>query len=405
MLAVVGDIACQPGTEAAGEASNEICSDPASPYTATSLWQSQVATANQIENMQPDLVALLGDLQYQVGRYSDFEQSFDWTYGYFKSLHRPAPGNHEFYDEHGETGVGGYGYFAYYNGFQIDPTSGLGYASDGYDLGPVSRTQLQLQGGQDPRCGPLPPTHSEGVWTGGVLRADGRTRNRDILQRPLGGTAAPTGVGDGWYSYNVGSWHLISLNIECYTQPGGCSTTGSWFAAELAWLKNDLAANHSFCTAAYWHQPMFSPTNGITNEGITSQAFWQLLYEYGADLVLNGHDHLYAHYRPLNPSGNYDPNKGIREFVVGTGGETLDPVVTATVTPQDAANETNMEDPFGNPNFNALESRGGNRGLLGCDGPDAQSGRLHVGFRVRTGRSYSCSQWSYISCTDCEWWL
>ena len=87
--------------------------------------------------------------------------------------------------------------------------------------------------------------------------------------------------------------------------------------------------NHSACTLAYWHQPTYSATNSITQEGTTAQAFWQLLYEYGADLVLNGHDHLYARYRPLDPSGNSDPRKGIREFIVGTGGETLDPVVTA----------------------------------------------------------------------------
>jgi hypothetical protein len=100
---------------------NEVCTDPnKAPYTSTSLWQSQEATANQIEAMKPDAVALLGDLQYQVGRYSDFEQSFDLTYGAFKFLQRPAPGNHEFYDEHGETGVAGYGYFSYFNGFQIN---------------------------------------------------------------------------------------------------------------------------------------------------------------------------------------------------------------------------------------------------------------------------------------------
>src|SRR6202142_2985614 len=128
VLAVVGDISCQPGTEALpGEASNEVCTDPATPpaYTNTSLWQSQEATANQIEQMKPDAVALLGDLQYQVGRYSDFEGSFDLTYGAFKFLHRPAPGNHEFYDEHGATGVAGYGYFSYYNGFQVN-TTGVG---------------------------------------------------------------------------------------------------------------------------------------------------------------------------------------------------------------------------------------------------------------------------------------
>jgi len=167
---------------------------------------------------------------------------------------------------------------------------------------------------------------------------------------PSAGTAAPVGVGDGWYSYNLGAWHLISLNIECETQPGGCSTTGSWLASELDWLKKDLEANHSACTAAYWHQPTFSATNGITEEGVTAQAFWQLLYDHGADLVLNGHDHLYARYRPLDPNGNYDPRNGIRQFTVGTGGETLDPIVITPVT--SGASETNLEDPTGNVNFN-----------------------------------------------------
>src|SRR5271154_6193283 len=125
VLAVVGDIACQPGGQVTDEASSETCTTAPAPYTSTSLWQSQEATASQIENMKPDAVALLGDLQYQVGRYSDFQQSFDLTYGAFKFLHKPAPGNHEFYDEHGETGVGGYGYFAYYNGFLVDTTSGM----------------------------------------------------------------------------------------------------------------------------------------------------------------------------------------------------------------------------------------------------------------------------------------
>jgi acid phosphatase type 7 len=358
VLAVVGDISCQPGTEAAGEASNEVCSDPASPYTATSLWQSQVATANQIKSMQPDLVALVGDLQYQVARYSDFEQSFDWTYGYFKSLHRPAPGNHEFYDEHGETGVGGYGYFAYYNGFQIDATSGMPLMATISDPCPVPNSSCKA--GKTPVADLSPQPIPNAYGQAGYFEPTGGLETATYYNGPLAGTAAPTGVGDGWYSYNVGSWHLISLNIECYTQPGGCSTTGSWFAAELAWLKNDLETNRSFCTAAYWHQPTFSPTNGITNEGIAAQAFWQLLYQYGADLVLNGHDHLYAHYRPLNPSGSYDPINGIREFVVGTGGETLDPVVTATVA--SGPNETNMEDPFGNPSFNALNLEAGATG-------------------------------------------
>ena len=79
-------------------------------------------------------------------------------------------------------------------------------------------------------------------------------------------------------------------------------------------------------------KPTFSATHGISPEGIAAQAFWRLLYEHKADLVLNGHDHLYARYRPLDPSGHFvDPKRGITEFIVGSGGETLDPVVTTPV--------------------------------------------------------------------------
>jgi Calcineurin-like phosphoesterase len=343
VLAVVGDIACQPGEEPSGEKASENCGAPKSPYTSSSLWQSQEATANEIENMKPDLVALLGDLQYQVGQFSDFEQSYDLTYGAFKLISRPSPGNHEFYDEHGQTGVAGYGYFSYFNGYQIN-ASGAPLMTTLTDPCPSTMTGCGYPGATTPVAQPIP-------------RADGQAGHFEESGGvgstiPAGG---PVGVGDGWYSYNLGTWHIISLNIECETQPGGCSETGSWFAAELAWLKHDLEENLSACTVAYWHQPTYSATNGISEEGITAQAFWQLLYENGADLVLNGHDHLYARYRPLDASGNYDPRHGIREFIVGTGGETLDPIVVATVaTGGTAAGETNMEDPGGHTNFNAL---------------------------------------------------
>jgi acid phosphatase type 7 len=319
VLAVVGDVACQPGeTELPGEKAGENCVGD----TAQNLLASQAATAAQIEAMKPDLVALVGDEQYQVAQYSDFEHSYERTYGAFKMITRPAPGNHEFYTEHGAQGVAGYGYFSYFNGVQ--------HNADG------SMMTATVTG--------IPDTGS-GTFTQPVPNSDGQAGHFEQTgglgtTTPVGGAV---GVGDGWYSYNLGAWHLISLNIECETQPGGCSNTGSWFAAELEWLKKDLEANHSPCTLAYWHQPTFSPTNGIAvPEGPTAVAFWQLLYQYGADLVLNGHDHLYGRYRPLDPNGNYDPKRGLREFVVGTGGETLDPIVlTGTAS-----------DPSGNPNFN-----------------------------------------------------
>jgi hypothetical protein len=338
VLAVVGDVACQPGEEEGGEKAGENCSGD----TAQNLLASQAATAQQIENMKPDIVALVGDEQYQVGQYSDFESSYEMTYGAFKLITRPTPGNHEFYTEHGAIGVAGYGYFSYFNGVQhnTDGTVLTATIADNPDTGGTF-TQ------------PVP--HSDGQ-AGHFAQSGGLGTNS---------TGGSVGVGDGWYSYNLGSWHLISLNIECETQPGGC--TGSWIASELEWLKNDLTANHSACTLAYWHQPTFSPTNGIAvPEGPTAQQFWQLLYEHGADLVLNGHDHLYARYRPLDPSGNSDPRKGIREFVVGTGGETLDPLVTTTVT--SGAGETNLEDPSGNPNFNAENLEAGTGEFWGVMG-------------------------------------
>jgi acid phosphatase type 7 len=338
VLAVVGDVACQPDEDfvaGGGEAAHETCATPKAPYSSTSLFQSQEATANQIEAMKPDAVALVGDLQYQVGQYQDFEKSFDLTYGAFKFLHRPAPGNHEFYDEHSETGVAGYGYFSYYNGFQLNPDGSI----------PMTTIPDPCPQGLASACNfpgltaPIPQP---------VPRADGQAGHFEL---GANGGLDGSGVGDGWYSYNLGGWHLISLNVECSTQPGGCSDTGAWFAAELAWLKKDLEENRSSCTLAYWHQPAFSAADSLAPEGTASLAFWQLLYENNADLVLNGHDHLYARYRPLDPSGNFDPRKGIREFIVGTGGETLDTVVASTAPGSDAGaifNAANLEAATGN---------------------------------------------------------
>ena len=326
VLAVVGDVACQPGTEPSGEKGGENCSGD----TAQNLLASMAATAKQIENMKPDLVAIVGDEQYQVGQYLDFENSYETTYGAFKLITRPAPGNHEFYVEHGAVGVAGYGYFSYFNGVQ--------HNADG------TMMTATISG--------IPDT--AGTFTQPVPYSDGQAGHFEQTGG-LGTNSTPggtVGVGDGWYSYNLGSWHLISLNIECETQPGGCSPTGSWLAAELEWLKNDLAANHSQCTAAYWHQPSFSAVGSVTlPEGQSALAFWQLLYQSGADLVLNGHDHLYARYRPLDPSGNYDPKKGIREFIVGTGGETLDAVVLTTAPSTDGADAADLG---GQDNFNAV---------------------------------------------------
>jgi hypothetical protein len=325
VLAVVGDIACQPGQEPSGEKAGENCSGD----TAQNLNAAQAATSQQIENMKPALVAIVGDEQYQVGQYSDFESSYELTYGGFKMIQRPAPGNHEFYTEHGAVGVAGYGYFSYFNGVQ--------HNADG--------SMMMTTIANNPDTG--------GTFTQPVPNSDGQAGHFE-QSGGLGNTVpagGPVGIGDGWYSYNLGTWHLISLNIECETQPGGCSNTGSWLAAELAWLENDLSENPAACTLAYWHQPTYSAANSISEEGITALAFWQVLYAHGADLVLNGHDHLYARYRPLDASGNYNPDTGIREFIVGTGGETLDTVITSGDT---------ASSPSGQLNFNAANLEAAN---------------------------------------------
>jgi hypothetical protein len=129
--------------------------------------------------------------------------------------------------------------------------------------------------------------------------------------------AAAGDPGEGYYSYDLGSWHVISLNSNCASVAGGCAA-GS---PQEQWLKADLAAHSNECTLAYWHHPRFS--SGIHGDDTSVAPFWDALYQAGADVVLNGHDHDYERFAPQNPSGQDDPTLGIREFVVGTGGAEL----------------------------------------------------------------------------------
>lgn len=293
VLAAVGDISCQPGSPEEGEKKTDTC-DQGSGSTERNA--AQTATAEQVEAMKPALVAILGDEQYQNGYYSDFEGSFDKYWGASKFLQRPSPGNHEFYDNHGQTGVRGLGYFDYYNGIRHD--------EEGKEL-------------TDTVTNPK---------TGVVVTQP--------APQPAGQAGEFGETGNGWYSYNLGAWHLISLNIECADEPGGCSQTGSWLSSETEWLERDLNEDHSQCTLAYWHQPTFSstasPFTSDSTEGETADAWWKLLYAHHATLVLNGHDHVYSRFAPMDPAGNSDPRHGIREFIIGTGGEGLDQVNPST---------------------------------------------------------------------------
>jgi acid phosphatase type 7 len=132
------------------------------------------------------------------------------------------------------------------------------------------------------------------------------------------GGAAAEGP-NGSYSYDLGSWHLIALNSNC-SNVCSDSVKGTTNNAEVSWLSSDLAAHPGKCTLAYWHHPRFSSGSLGDSPGVAP--FWSALYATHADIVLNGHDHVYERYAQQDPSRSATVN-GIREFVVGTGGESL----------------------------------------------------------------------------------
>ena len=127
------------------------------------------------------------------------------------------------------------------------------------------------------------------------------------------GTAAAQ-PGEGWYSYDVGAWHVVALNSNC-GRVGGCEA-GS---GQEEWLRADLATHGNRCTLAYWHHPRFSSGEEHGSED-AMRPFWQALYDAGADVVLSGHEHNYERFAPQDPAGEPDA-RGIRQFVVGTGGK------------------------------------------------------------------------------------
>lgn len=120
---------------------------------------------------------------------------------------------------------------------------------------------------------------------------------------------------NGYYSFTLGEWHIIALNSNC-AQIGDCNA-GS---PQYNWLQKDLAGNTKKCTLAYWHHPRFS--SGEHGDDPITQDFWQLLYDNKADIVLNGHDHIYERIDLQDANGAARYN-GIMQFTVGTGGKNL----------------------------------------------------------------------------------
>jgi hypothetical protein len=138
----------------------------------------------------------------------------------------------------------------------------------------------------------------------------------------------------GYYSYNIGAWHLIALNTGNCSKIGGCGSG----KPEEVWLRNDLASNPAVCTLAYWHQPRFS--SNLSSPNSASSTFWKDLYDAGADVILNGHIHNYERFAPQTPSGVSDPSTGIREFVVGVGGRSAASITTSNASNSEIRGKT-----------------------------------------------------------------
>lgn len=152
---------------------------------------------------------------------------------------------------------------------------------------------------------------------------EGRPHGQRVVDRRLraatgverlnyfGAAAGP--AGRGWYSYDAGAWHVVVLNSNCLIV--SCAAGG----AQEQWLRADLAASTAHCTLAYWHHPRFN--SGSHGSDVTVAPLWSALYHFGADVVLNGHDHVYERFAPQRPDATPDPAFGIRQFTVGTGGK------------------------------------------------------------------------------------
>ncbi len=216
----------------------------------------QQDTADLLVAQHPDAVIPLGDTQYECGDASDFQGSYDPSWGRVLSVTRPVPGNHEYTTTTNTTNncydrpVGAPGYYGYF-GDAASPT--------------------------EPGC---------------------RVSCR------------------GYYSYDLGDWHLIALNSNC-GRGVACADTGP----QATWLRADLQAHSGQCTLAAFHHPRWTSGQELNTPAVGPLV--QLLYDAGADVILNGHDHDYERFAPLDPLGQVDPVRGYREFVVGTGGRNL----------------------------------------------------------------------------------
>ena len=245
VIVAVGDIACDPGD------------DEFNGGRGTASECRHKHTSDLVANRNPAAFLALGDLQYEDATYEKFLRSYEPTWGRFKDITRPAPGNHEY------RLASAPGYFEYFGRRAGEP-------------------------------------------------------------------------GRGYYSFDLGGWHLIALNSNC-DAVGGCGE-GS---PQLEWLRRDLAASSAACTLAFWHHPRFTSSAHHGDDPATGP-FWDALYEEGADVVLVGHAHSYERFAPQDPDGRADSQRGLRQFVVGTGGRGFH-----EFGPADPNTETRNSDTYG----------------------------------------------------------
>ena len=136
---------------------------------------------------------------------------------------------------------------------------------------------------------------------------DMRTEDGKPYYAYFGAAAGPPGK--GWYSYELEGWHVVVLNSEVDIGPR---------SEQVAWLRDDLRAHPARCTAALMHRPRFS--SGKHGDSERVKDVFRVLYDGGVDVLLSGHDHIYERFAPQDPDGRKDPRRGVRQFVVGTGG-------------------------------------------------------------------------------------
>lgn len=217
-IVAVGDIACPPDL----------------PTTATTCRHAQVA--NRIATLKPQNLWLLGDIQYQFGELENFRASFEPNFGQFRSIWRPAPGNHEY------ATLGASGYFDFF----------------GAAAGPNRR---------------------------------------------------------GYYSFNIGKWHIAALNTNC------AKIDCRYQSPQMKWLRADLRRNRTNCMAAFMHHP-FKSSSRHGNTRAVGPLFKELR-KAGTEFVLAGHDHAYERFAPILETGRASKQRGVASFVVGTGGKSL----------------------------------------------------------------------------------